>query len=235
MGTVSEPGTGAGTAEGPRSSSEMPPTILQRALQLGFQYPVFLSWPHCIQTRGREIVQALASALEDVFKDDGGAKVFLDTARIKPSYQWDPFLRTSLARSAVIFAFLLPSYFESPYCRIEWNIGEQLQQLRLKGHVDRSVVIPILLSGHMNLPREVKAIQFDDEFQQLLVWGADVTTHNGWRKLVNRLRDQVFEILEILCESPRDWAEEEKIAQNAGPKAFNWIASKAAFPRLVAE
>jgi hypothetical protein len=224
--------TGTGPAESAVTSANMPPTLLQRMAQLGFKYPVFLSWPHEMQRRGVEIVQALASELEDVFKDDGGGQVFFDRERIKPSYRWDPLLRKSLARSAVIFAFLLPRYFMSDYCRIEWNIGEQLERLRLAGNAERSIVVPIRLSKTVDLPKEVSAIQFDDEFQQLLVYGKDVTTHENWRSLVSRLRDLVFEILEIVVQSARDWPAEEQLAQTVGPKTFTWVVNPASFPRF---
>lgn len=215
-------------------NGDVPLTVLERSAKIGFEYPVFMSWPHKMQDRGVQIVQALAAGLEDVFKDDGGAAVFFDQARLNPSYRWDQKLRKSLARSGVLVAFLLPTYFRSEYCCIEWNIGEQLEPVRLAGHPDHSIVIPIRLSTALPLPKEARAIQFEKEFQALLVYGKDVTTHENWRALVNKLKQQIYEVLELVCESNRNWEAETQIAMQAGPKAFDWSGAHA-FPTVRVE
>lgn len=199
-----------------------PPGPLQLCETAGFKFPVFISWPHMIQARGKEIVSAVTQALENRFRDDGGANVFLDLNRIKPGYVWDDTVRTSLCRSAVTVVFLVRSYFLSDYCRIEWAISEALSAQRMAGNRARSTIIPILLARGLPLPREVKKLQFGDEFQELLVYGRDVTTHEKWHRIVDELVQQVYELIENVCQSERDWHNEEQLATQALPKRFSW-------------
>jgi hypothetical protein len=220
-----------------------PPGPLELCKLAGFSYPVFISWPHQIQDRGREIVEAVSRGLENRFQDDGGAQVFLDTGRVKPGYQWDEVIRTSLCRSAVTIVFLVRSYFNSEYCRTEWAISEALSALRLNGDRARSAIIPVVLSRGMPLPREVSVIQFDRAFQELLVFGRDVTQHEKWRQLVDEMTESIYELLERLSQGTRDWRSEEQLAREAVPKRFTWPTQvgsgaprpKAAFPRLSVE
>lgn len=220
-----------------------PPGPLQLCRAAGFEFPVFISWPHLIRDRGAEIVRALSSGLENRFRDDGGASVFLDVERIKPGYVWENVLRTSLCRSAVTVVFLVRTYFESDYCRTEWAISEALSAIRLSGERDPSAIIPIPLARNLPLPREVSRLQFDQDFQELLVYGRDVTQHEKWNQLVDGLVEVIYAVIERICQSERDWHREEQIALRAEPKRFSWARAegsgapraRTAFPRLSVE
>ena len=211
--------------------SQPPPGPLQICADRGFKYPVFISWPHKIRDRGAEIVRELAKGLENRFRDDGGAEVFLDTERIKPSYVWNETLRISLCRSAVTIVFLLRTYFLSEFCCTEWAITEDLARLRVRPDKHRVPIIPVLLAKNVPLPREVGEIQFDDDFQELLVYGRDPTTHDKWNALVESIAQQVFELIEDVCETERDWHAEEDLATTAKPKRFTWAIAATAQAR----
>jgi hypothetical protein len=219
--------------------SQPPPGPLQACTERGFKYPVFISWPHQMRDRGVEIVRALAAGLENRFRDDGGAEVFLDTERIKPSYVWNETLRIGICRSAVTIVFLLRTYFQSEFCCTEWAITEELARLRIARDKHRVPIIPVMLAKNVPLPREVGQIQFEDDFQQLLVYGRDPTTHDKWHKLIEDIAQQIFELIEDVCETERDWPEEEKIAMAAGPRKFTWAVPvakpRAIFPSISVE
>ena len=199
-----------------------PPGPLQLCRMAGFEFPVFISWPHMIQARGEEIVRAVTRALENRFQDDGGASVFLDVERIKPGYVWDEAVRSSLCRSAVTVVFLVRTYFFSDFCRTEWAISEALSAQRLAENRKRSTIIPILLARGLPLPREVEKLQFLDEFQELLVYGRDLTSHEKWPGIVDGLAQQIYSLIEEVCQSERDWRNEELLATEARPKRFSW-------------
>jgi hypothetical protein len=224
-------------------SSLPPPGPLQLCTAAGFDFPVFISWPHLIRDRGAEIVRALSAALENRFRDEGGAKVFLDVARIKPGFRWEDVVRGSLCRSVVTVVFLVRTYFDSEYCRIEWAISEKLAELRLNRATQRSTIIPISLTRNLLLPKEVSSLQFDSEFQELLVYGRDVTQHEKWNQLVDELAQLIYELIEEVCVGERDWPREEEIARTTGPKRFSWREAqgsgaprpKPLFPKLSVE
>ena len=222
----------------------IPPGPLQKCRSAGFQHAAFISWPHQIQSRGGEIISALQKALEDRFKDEGGASVFLDQTRFKPSYRWDDKLRQGLCRSPVTIAFLLRTYFESEYCRLEWAISESLERLRVSEEIGESLIIPIALSKTFPLPAEVKSIQYEKAFLEILSSGRDLSKHEGWPLLIDALAERIMELIELVCQSERDWDKEEALARTTQSKRFTWPppalpsegpSIRSTFPRLVVE
>jgi hypothetical protein len=176
---------------------------------------------------GVRLVKALADELQDQFKDEGGAQVYLDELRLKPGFVWNEGLRTGLCRSAVTIAFLLRTYFESEYCKTEWAISEELNKLRVPNGVHEAAIIPILLKRDVPLPQEVARIQYSDAFQELLVSGSDPTKHDKWPQVVDGVIQRIYELMELVSREERDWPNEERIALTMSAKKFTWTGSKA--------
>ena len=209
-------------------SNVRPLGTLQLCEQHGFRHAVFISWPHEISRRGRDIVNKLAISLQESFQDYPGLKgdgVFLDSNRLAVGYQWDKELRFRLARSAVTVAILVPTYFSSDYCAIEWGITTDLQALRMQ-NPRRTCFIPIqLISEPPGPPLEVGAIQFEREFAAVFVSGRNFETNSRWRVLVQSIKDQVFDAIREICKTTRDWPREEAIAAARDSFEFTWRAS----------
>ncbi|HLK36143.1 MAG TPA: toll/interleukin-1 receptor domain-containing protein [Polyangiaceae bacterium] len=212
---------------------------LELCEQSGFLHAVYVSWPHDISSRGREIVTKLASSLEDSFRGFPGMprpRVYLDEQRLQPGDGWDKELRHRLARSAVTLVLLVPTYFGSEYCRIEWGITADLETRRIPpGEQKRRtcrVNLALVRKEELNAPLEVEAIQFSERFEKLRVWGRRVDTHPSWRKLVEDLRVLIFERISLVCTTSRNWPEEERIAMDRKPHEFKWkpLPSAPAFP-----
>jgi len=205
-------------------------------------HAVFFSWPHSSSRRTEEIVSTLASDLEDSFRDFPGIqqpRVFFDRTRLLAGYKWDEQLRYSLARSAVTVVILVPTYFFSDYCPIEWAIASKLGPAWLPANERRTCVLPLQLVSQDELepPEQVGAVQFVKEFEELLVWGDKVRSHPSWNKLVEELRRLIFELLKEICATERNWAEEEAVAKTCGPCEFTWpppaaALAQAAFPHM---
>lgn len=203
----------------------MPPTVLERCIELGFAHHVFISWPHQLESRGVEFVRAFALGLEDKFRSYGGGSVYVDD-RIQAGYHWDSTLRRSLCRSAVTVSIIVPAFFRSQYCSIEWSISEQLTALRLpreQRHI--SGFLPILLTGNMPLPHEVADLQLVSAFLPLLAHSRKVAQHPSWPRLLTSVTEQVFEILGAIGSArvPPDWETQERLALAAQPKKFTWV------------
>ncbi|NOK14561.1 toll/interleukin-1 receptor domain-containing protein [Corallococcus exercitus] len=218
------------------SSVSAPPNCFRELLERGFEFHVFISWPSHIQDRGRKIVEELAHSLEDRFKDFRFSKVFWDREALRTEGgKWDAKLRRSLCRSGLMVAVLVPSYFESDYCRTEWNIMEQLQGRRLPTAANETCFLPILLSEEMDLPKEIVDLTYNLSFRQMLSYGNRVRASKAWNEVVDALVSTIKQKLTLLCRalaSPPDWAAEEAIAMDAGPKDFDW--SKAMQPNIPA-
>ncbi|HXU82126.1 MAG TPA: toll/interleukin-1 receptor domain-containing protein, partial [Polyangia bacterium] len=206
---------------------QRPPGPLELCEERGFRYAVFISWTHESNPWTSEIVSKIARALDESFRNyirGSQARVFLDSQRLEAGYRWDRQIRLSACRSAVTIAILIPTYFDSEYCKIEWGIAAALEALRVPAGTSQTCIIPLQLvqSDELIAPDQVKAVQFRKEFEDLLVWGRDVETHPDWRNLINRLRRSVFDHISSICLTTRDWQREEQIALTVGPFPFSW-------------
>lgn len=223
----------------------MPLNALQLCSQRGFKHSVFISYPHRISERGAEIVHKIAKALEDSYQDFPGADqagVYIDT-RLRSGYTWNPALRRNLCRSVVTLVILVPNYFASDYCSLEWGITEQLKPGRIPTGSDETpfILIRLVPEGELSPPSQVAAIQFEKEFDDLMVWGWAVETHPNWLALIRELRTLVFDRIKVICAANREaaqWDAEEKLALELEKFEFKWtdedLAADTAFPALTA-
>ncbi len=217
---------------------------LQLCKDRGFEHSVFISYPHEISDRGGEIVVKIAAALRESYRNYPGADtagVYFDE-RLKPGYKWNQTLRKNLARSAVTLVILVPTYFSSEYCSLEWGITEKLEPYRVPDDADYTAFISICLvpADELYPPTQVEAVQFAKEFEDLIVWGRDVETHPNWRKLIEELRKLIFERLKQIC-AKKDvtrWDEELDLALKLPSYQFVWqedpLPSGPGFPTLSA-
>lgn len=210
------------------TGSTAPAGVLALTRQRGFEYHVFISWPHQIEEQGKRIAGALKEGLENKFRNWGGGHVFLDQSEIDPFHLWDTRIRRALARSAVTLVLLVDSYFLSNYCGLEWSITEQLQAKRLPSGVDASCFYHILLEPCTRLPQEVRMLTPDPSFQKVLVFSRKPERHAKWPHLINSLAEKIRAILALICEAdPVEWAEHERIALSADARRFTFSAALA--------
>lgn len=211
-----------------------PPNCFRQLMERGFEFHVFISWPNTIQTQGQRIVEELADSLEDRFRNYKYGKVFWDRdALTTEGEKWDEKLRRSLCRSGLMVAILLTSYFESEYCRIEWNIMEQLQCRRLPKPAQETCFLPIILKEDVYLPAEIRELTYNWSFRQMLSYGRSPRLHRQWTEAVDALVETIQQKLALLCgasATPPDWAAEEAIAMRAGPKQFDWSSPRKPVP-----
>ena len=203
-----------------------PPNCFMQLRERGYEYHVFISWPHSIQAQGQKLIEQLFEGLEDRFRNFGGGKVFLDKQRLEPGEQWDPKLRRSVCRSGVLVAILVDSYFLSKYCRIEWNITETLQKKRLpQKETDATCFIPIIFQEDVALPIQLRAIQCDRSFAKMRSYTRNLKLHSKWNEALDALVARIKSILTLMCQQPtgnQDWVADESKAEKVEPKDFNW-------------
>jgi hypothetical protein len=88
-------------------------------------FDLFISYAHADgRDDNREKVAALVEAIQaDYLRVTGGALiVFFDTHVIRSMDDWEAKILTGLRESKMKVAMLSPSYFQSGYCRREWEI-----------------------------------------------------------------------------------------------------------------
>lgn len=210
------------------SDTESPNSFMQLKRR-GYQFHVFISWPHMIQEAGRKIVEQLATSLKDKLRDYNGGEVFLDLKRIEPGNFWDPQLRVSLCRSGLTIYILVPSFFESKYCKTEWQITETLQEQRLpKDRPELTCMLPVLLKDSIALPEQIKPVQCDRSLIKMLTYKDDLKGLREWDEAMDALVNRIEKIFMQMCRVPehnQDWNFDETLAAQAEPKVFTWPQS----------
>jgi len=194
-----------------------------------------------IQRQGAKIVKALKESIEDRFRNQGGASVFLDKRDLTPEFKWDPALRNELCRSAIMIVILVDSYFQSSYCRLEWAIAEELDRARLRDQ-NATSLLHVKLDA-TNLPQEVEAVGVFSGFERVLLYARNPTTHAGWPRLVESLTQNLLAMMDRIGGAPvPDWSAQEQWVIGAKEKAFTWAPSqhglpmaRPAFPRFRVE
>ena len=207
---------------------------LQQILKYGYENHAFISWPHSIEERGKKIVNELQRALEDKMKNEirGGGKVFLDIVHLEVGYKWEEFIPIKLCRSAVLIVILVPVYFQSDYCLIEWAITEKLQGFRLpaSNSYETCFIYILLRRNNIYLPEEINKIQFNEDFSALMTYRKNFTSSSKWLRLIDELFNNIKRICESICETgqPTDeeWKHDEDIARTTSAKQFTFPVEK---------
>ena len=88
-------------------------------------YDLFISYAHADdRAENREKVASLVDAIKAGYLRITGAalNVFFDTHAIRAMDDWEAKVLTGLRHSKMMVAVLSPSYFQSDFCRREWEI-----------------------------------------------------------------------------------------------------------------
>ncbi len=86
-------------------------------------------------------------------------------------------------------------------------------------------MLPVLLKDGIALPEEVKPVQCDLSLIKMLTYKDDLRKLPEWDKAMDALVKRIEEIFAQMCRLPedaQDWAADEAIAEQAGPKTFTW-------------
>jgi tetratricopeptide (TPR) repeat protein len=102
-----------------RSSS--PQSVTETSPSRPGRYDLFISYAHADDTEGT--VTALVEEIKARQRriDGQPMRIFFDREAIRDMNDWEMRIRTGLRESRVMIAMLSPAYFESTYCRKEWE------------------------------------------------------------------------------------------------------------------
>src|SRR5438046_240719 len=102
------------------------------------------------------MVSAFVELLKAAFKGPSSQplRVFFDTNAIRDMEDWRTRLQHGLRQSKVMVAFVSPAYFESPYCREEWEEFTRAEQAR---YYPGESLAPIFIEDSKKLAKSIPA------------------------------------------------------------------------------
>lgn len=123
----------------------------------------FISYRHPFEVNSREakVIEHVRKAISDhVQMETHEHKVYFDSQRLVPGYQYDERLAEAICRSACMVIVYWPSYLESPYCQKEMRAMLEIERRRRQLLGDAlhgcRLFIPVILRGdYGQLPQEI--------------------------------------------------------------------------------
>lgn len=110
-----------------------------------FDWDLFVSYSHADAVGGK--VEALLDAIRQQHErfTPAALRIFFDRESIASMAAWRERILGALRRSKVLLVILSPSYFESPYCREEWQMFVEHERAR---RVVGGAVTPVYVLTH---------------------------------------------------------------------------------------
>ncbi|MCB9314591.1 MAG: toll/interleukin-1 receptor domain-containing protein [Lewinellaceae bacterium] len=130
---------------------------------MAYEYDVFISYRSKSKLWLREIfLPDFIHYLEE--EVDGNLSYFVDWHDIRTGDDWEQRLKYALIKSKCLISFLIPTYFDSDWCKKEFAVFEhrsrQSGMLSLK-HPE-GLIIPVTLHGNRPFPDPVRLLQTKD-------------------------------------------------------------------------
>jgi TIR domain len=200
----------------------------------GERYDVFLSYARSDDEDGA--VTRLSEEMSRAFAQEAGVqlRIFLDTQRIQSAQIWKARIDGALKASTVLVSIASPAYFDSEWCRYEWDhfvARERGPREDRRFHA----IFPVYLDGEPDLPDAPPAVQR---------WIRDCTARQ-WTDLNGAIYDteqytaRVFRLVEHIVQAIRAHADgmggliDPDIEHHT--MVTDYVGDSARFVRLLAE
>jgi len=158
-------------------------------------YDLFVSYAHSDNADGlvTELVRIVAEQ-HQAFSPSEPLKVFFDSDSIRAGADWEKEIRTGLRQSKIMLAVVSPAYFESEWCRKEWD---EFRIINAAKTYPGDPLTPVFVAAPQDLGANIT-----DEIRE---WWDGITKYQGielhpfWPDGVNKLREN--EVLERIGRS----------------------------------
>jgi len=175
---------------------------LQNRLNLimAYQYDVFISYKSKSRDWLRDVfLEPFMHFLEEEIGKD--VRVFVDWHDLEPGDAWKQRLKKGLMSSKCLVSLLLPTYFESVWCKREFAVFEhRSRECGLSSLEDPiGLIIPISLHKGHRYPNAVKDMQFID---YKYFYSSNVEGYKK-RKKYQKLQDEIKTLAEVVAKRVR--------------------------------
>jgi TIR domain len=124
----------------------------------GERYDVFLSYARSDDEDGA--ITRLSAEMSRVFAQQAGVelRIFLDTQHIQSAQIWKARINGALKASTVLVSVASPAYFDSEWCRYEWD-HFVARERGPRGDRRFHAIFPVYLDGEPDLPDAAPVVQ----------------------------------------------------------------------------
>ncbi len=167
---------------------------------MAYQYDVFISYKSKSRNWLRDIfLEPFLHFLEEEIGKD--VRVFVDWHDLEPGDAWRERLKKGLVSSKCLVSLLLPTYFESSWCKREFAVFEHRSRQcgLLSGSQPGGLIVPISLHKGDRYPDAVKDMQFID---YKYFYSSNIEGYKK-RKKYQRLQDEIKILAEVVAEKVR--------------------------------
>lgn len=180
---------------------------------MAYQYDVFISY----RSTSREWVKKLfLPTFQHFLQEEVGKEVniFVDWHDIQTADAWNERLKYGLLHSKCLVSLMLPTYFESNWCKKEFAVFEyrSRQNGMLSLTAPGGLIIPIILHKGREFPQAINDIQYRDfrEYYTHIVDG--FTRLKKFQRLqqeISALAKDVAQVLHKPIDWQQDWHKDE--------------------------
>ncbi len=125
------------------------------------EHSCFVSYCHGHGPLMRSFIEQLVEALDAYIEPWLEQKVWIDRTRLEAGHLYNEAIARDLCQSVCMVAVLVPRYFESDYCRREFEAMRRVEAERFRrlggAPANRGLIIPILFRGEgADLPEPIR-------------------------------------------------------------------------------
>lgn len=179
---------------------------------MAYQYDVFISYRSTSRQWLRELfLPTFRHFLEEEVGKD--VRIFVDWHDIQTGNAWNERLRNGLLYSKCLVSLLLPTYFESNWCKKEFAVFEHRsrQNGMLSLAIPEGLIIPVVLHSGREFPDVVRSIQYRDYGKFYVPNIEGFKNLKKYPQLQEEIKDLVRVVAQTLQNTPQwhpDWQQD---------------------------
>lgn len=193
------------------------------------KYACFISYAHCGGKHHGPLVQAIHDELMSQLAMHCAEKVYLDSARLLPGYDYNEALATAICQSACMVVAYAPIYAGHEYCRRELAAMKQLEKKRKKllgpkarGH---GFIIPLVLAGDIaSLPDELKLIPQAHDISRFTLNSHRLTKNRKFSEALEPVCQGILAAFNLLKNSQAQMDSAMDCGNYSLPRVTSWAA-----------
>lgn len=172
---------------------------------MGLKNACFISYAHGEGQLMKRFSEEFNKALGDELEPYMDKKIYIDSQRLLPGYQYNKALACAICESVCMVAVIVPKYFEHDYCVKELATMEAIENDRRTCMTDdalgdRGLIIPVVLRGTGEyIPDKIKNnIHYSDVFVKFDTSFCNISKNRGFMIEIRKIAKLIFDIYNVL-------------------------------------
>jgi TIR domain len=180
---------------------------------MDYKYDVFISYKSYSKEWVRDVFfPPFEFYLREIYDDN--VKIFVDWEGIEGGNAWSNRLKNALAHSKCLLPILLPTYFESEWCKKEFAVMEHRSKQYKLCTLDtpEGLIVPISIFDGDCFPasvRDLQIVDYENFFQPNVSGYTGLEKYSDFQNEVKKLAYTVAKAIRIATVWESDWLNDE--------------------------